>query len=60
MIILLLFVFFSHFLFSQEDKKIPKLDSLNNFEFIKEISTNDYNLIFKETELFFLQAQALL
>ena len=27
-------------------KKIPKLDSLNNFEFIKEISINDYNLIF--------------
>ena len=30
-------------------KKIPKLDSLNNFEFIKEISINDYNLIFKDS-----------
>ncbi len=27
-------------------KKIPKLDSLNNFEFIKNISINDYNIIF--------------
>jgi len=31
-------------------KKIPKLDSLNNFEFIKEISIDDYNLIFKDGE----------
>jgi hypothetical protein len=31
-------------------KKIPKLDSLNNFEFIKEISINDYNLIFANGE----------
>ena len=29
-------------------KKIPKLDSLNNFEFIKKISINDYNLIFED------------
>ena len=28
-------------------QNIPKLDSLNNFEFIKEISVNDYNLIFE-------------
>jgi len=31
-------------------KNIPKLDLLNNFEFIKEISINDYNLIFKAGE----------
>ena len=31
-------------------KKIHKLDSLNYFEFIKEISINDYNLIFEGTE----------
>jgi len=31
-------------------KKIPKLDSLNNFKFIKEISTKDYNLIFEDNE----------
>ena len=30
--------------------KIPKFDSLNNFEFVKEISIDDYNLIFKENE----------
>ena len=29
---------------------IPKLDSLNNFEFIKNISKNDYDLIFKDNE----------
>ena len=29
-------------------KKIPKLDSLNNFKFIKEISIKDYNLIFEK------------
>ena len=31
-------------------KKIRKLDSLNNFEFVKEISINDYNLIFENSE----------
>ena len=31
-------------------KKIPKLDSLNNFKFIKEISTKDYNLIFEDNK----------
>ena len=31
-------------------KKIPKFDSLNNFKFIKEISINDYNLIFEDKE----------
>ena len=31
-------------------KKITKLDSLNHFEFIKEISINDYNLIFEGNE----------
>jgi len=31
-------------------KKINKLDSLNNFKFIKEISINDYNLIFEDSE----------
>ena len=31
-------------------QNIPKLDSLNNFEFIKEISVNDYNLIFEKNK----------
>ena len=31
-------------------KKIRKLDSLNNFEFVKEISIDDYNLIFENSE----------
>ena len=31
-------------------KKIPKMDSLNHFEFIKEMSISDYNLIFKSGE----------
>ena len=31
-------------------KKIPKFDSLNNFKFVKEISIDDYNLIFQDKE----------
>ena len=31
-------------------KKIPKFDTLNNFQFIKEISMLDYNKIFQENE----------
>ena len=31
-------------------KNIPKFDSLNNFEFIKELSDKDYKLIFEDNE----------
>jgi len=31
-------------------KKIPGHDSLNNFEFVKEVNLQDYNIIFKNTE----------
>ena len=31
-------------------KKIPKFDSLNNFQFIKKISNKDYNKIFEDSE----------
>ena len=30
--------------------KIPKLDSLNNFEFVKKISLKDYNIIFDDND----------